>query len=47
MRGMQKFDLSAPTNATQRFTRLSSHQLRLNTVVSRVREAHVRSGQGD
>jgi hypothetical protein len=40
-------DLSTPANATQRFTPLPSLQLRLNTVVSRVREAHLRSGQGD
>jgi hypothetical protein len=40
-------DLSTPVNATQRFTRLSSHQQRLNTVVSRVREVHLRSGRGD
>jgi hypothetical protein len=47
MRGMLWRDLSMPANAAQRFTQLSSHQQRLNTVVSRVREAHLRSGQGD
>jgi hypothetical protein len=40
-------DLSTPVNDTQRFTQLSSLQQRLNTVVSRVREAHLRGGLGD
>jgi len=44
---MRKLDLCAPVNGTHRFTPLSSLQLRLNTVVSRAREAHLRGGQGD
>jgi hypothetical protein len=40
-------ELSTLLNATQRFTQLSSLQQRLNTVVSRAREAHLRVGQGD